>query len=423
MKEKILQDLSSILFYCLIAFVSTAPVQVHGQLASWSLAGSMAGTGGPGITAHSVTLGSGLSSDYGNHCGTCMSGNLRVWGWANPAASPGSIAAAVTHNKYIEFAFTVNAGAQAVTVTAFNYTVKAGFTSNCTGTGPYNSVRYRIDNGATPGSLIWMGNKGSACGAENTSPTLNGANNGSCVNIARNISNSSANDASCLSNTFPITVNPGQTIRFRIYIGTSNSSTWRTIFGDVSIAGTNPLPVNLSAFNLNCENSSVKVNWSTTSEQNSDRFIVEKSRDMNHWIEVATVQASGNSNIPMHYSVTDQQPFDGVAYYRLIQKDFDGAEKIYDPGSISCLDIGNSMIVFPNPTKEDFTIEIQSSENRNGSEVILLDVTGKIVSVRTFDIVKGKNQFLINDLDLQMGTYFVNVLSESAFKPARIVVN
>ncbi len=188
--------------------------------------------------------------------------------------------------------------------------------------------------------------------------------------------------------------------------------------------GSSPLPVELTNFSATCnEQYKVDVNWSTASETNSQKFVVQRSRDLESWTYVSDRNASGNSNYKIDYFTEDESPLGGISYYRLVQVDNDGVERIYGPISVNCADAENSMIVFPNPTKGTFTVEVASSENISNAQIQLTDLTGKVITTRSVNIQEGNNQLLFEGIDLQLGTYIVRVVSKSEFKPVRVVVN
>jgi len=183
-----------------------------------------------------------------------------------------------------------------------------------------------------------------------------------------------------------------------------------------------PLPVELSHFSANCDKH-VILSWATESELNADKFIVEKSRNGVNWELVDELAAAGNSNSHLSYSTTDKKPYQGVSYYRLRQVDFDGKEKIYGPISVSCTDNGNSINVYPNPNNGNFTVEINSPSDIEEASLQLLDVTGKLIVSREFQIVDGVTQIMIEETQsLKPGTYVLKVIADVYFEPVKIVV-
>jgi hypothetical protein len=184
------------------------------------------------------------------------------------------------------------------------------------------------------------------------------------------------------------------------------------------------LPIELINFTANCnEKAEVDIKWSTASEQNSEYFNIERSRDLTQWEYVSTLNAAGNSNYNIDYSTLDTDPFGGISYYRLLQVDNNGTQTIYGPISVSCADNENGMVVFPNPTQGNFTVEISSTEMFANAQLQITDLTGKVINERSTNILEGKNQFTFEGLDLQLGTYIIQLNSgNQTIQPVRIVV-
>lgn len=83
------------------------------------------------------------------------------------------------------------------------------------------------------------------------------------------------------------------------------------------------LPIELSEFKATTESSSIKVQWTTLSEYESDYFSLEKLGE--NWEEVNRQNAAGYSTQPKNYFFSDFDIEDELNYYRLKQVDFDGA--------------------------------------------------------------------------------------------------
>ena len=188
--------------------------------------------------------------------------------------------------------------------------------------------------------------------------------------------------------------------------------------------GTSPLPVELTDFSASCNMpGEVNLRWATASEQNSQQFKVERSRDLAHWTFVGTQPAAGNSSSLLQYNTTDAHAAEGISYYRLIQTDNDGISRTYGPVSISCTERSNSLTVYPNPAASAFTVAINSTENIAQAAVQLIDLAGKLISERKIDLFSGSNQLLFDENNLQSGSYLVRVVSEhNQFVPVRLVV-
>ncbi len=262
--------------------------------------------------------------------------------------------------------------------------------------------------------------------------------------------NTAAYSLTLRGNTLSTVTSPVDMLKLRIIKSTSHTS-WEmsgigsnagTIGGvsDFSIANTgmtgfsffnigsgnaNPLPVSMLDFSANCnDKSEVDVKWTTASEQNSEYFTVERSRNLAQWEFVTTTNAAGNSDYNIDYATSDSDPFSDVSYYRLVQVDNNGVESIYGPVSVACSDAENSMIVFPNPTRGVFTVEVFSTSEIANSTLQVTDISGKVIANRVLDLKVGKNQVFFNELGLQLGTYIISIQdSDNQIRPIRVVVN
>lgn len=94
--------------------------------------------------------------------------------------------------------------------------------------------------------------------------------------------------------------------------------------GTISYANS-PLPIELIAFQGEARGAVNELIWSTASEQNNDRFEVERSSDGEHFETIGSVAGAGNSQVRNDYGFTDERPAPGLDHYRLKQVDFDGA--------------------------------------------------------------------------------------------------
>ena len=87
------------------------------------------------------------------------------------------------------------------------------------------------------------------------------------------------------------------------------------------------LPVELSYFKGEKYQEYNKLEWLTYTETNSDYFILEKSINGSYWTKLTTVDGAGTTSQSTLYQYKDYNQYEGLVYYRLIQRDYDGEEK------------------------------------------------------------------------------------------------
>lgn len=137
------------------------------------------------------------------------------------------------------------------------------------------------------------------------------------------------------------------------------------------------LPIGLIRFEASAiDNTAVELNWETSSEQDNDYFVIERSADgFDGWEDILQVDGAGNSETPRTYSAIDEFPLDGISYYRLKQVDFNGQQRIHDTESVLIDNSGASeLVIFPNPATD------------------LLTIKGDLVSLSTFELLNPMGQ-------------------------------
>jgi uncharacterized repeat protein (TIGR02543 family) len=170
----------------------------------------------------------------------------------------------------------------------------------------------------------------------------------------------------------------------------------------------NPLPVELIDFSAFCDDKTSHINWTTASEKNSDYFEVEVSTDLVSWSDVSQIDAAGNSSSKREYTISDNISR-GLRYYRLVQVDFDGKQRIYEPISLNCGDSESVFLIYPNPTSGDFVVSIQNEKLSGEIAVTLNTADGKLISTKTSEATTGVQSIYFENNLLRAGIYFVNV--------------
>jgi hypothetical protein len=96
------------------------------------------------------------------------------------------------------------------------------------------------------------------------------------------------------------------------------------------------LPVELISFNANVKNSSVKLNWETSSELNNTGFEIERKTANQYWTKIGFVQGNGTTNTQHTYFYNDRLNNTGTYSYRLKQIDNNGNFKYHNLKFRSC---------------------------------------------------------------------------------------
>src|SRR5690606_5993586 len=84
------------------------------------------------------------------------------------------------------------------------------------------------------------------------------------------------------------------------------------------------LPVTLISFTGKLYSNYVRLNWATASEKDNSHFNILRSADGKEFVNIGTLQGSGDSSTGNNYSFIDTNLPQGVNYYKLEQVDFNG---------------------------------------------------------------------------------------------------
>ncbi|MFT5165627.1 MAG: hypothetical protein ACI8P3_000855 [Saprospiraceae bacterium] len=157
------------------------------------------------------------------------------------------------------------------------------------------------------------------------------------------------------------------------------------------------------------------LNWSTSSELNSQVFIVEKSVDGLDYQAIGEIEAIGNTTDENGYRFLDVGVNDIKSFYRLKQVDYDGTASFSQTIMLQKKLTKNYMILAMSNTvtNSTFTLSIDSSIDEE-IYYIVKTKKGEIVQGFTQMLSFGINEITINVADEVEGTYLVvlNVKNE-----------
>ncbi|MEI9943349.1 MAG: T9SS type A sorting domain-containing protein [Chitinophagaceae bacterium] len=147
------------------------------------------------------------------------------------------------------------------------------------------------------------------------------------------------------------------------------------------------LPLSLTSFTAAKQSSRSVLSWTTSSEENTQNFILERSTNGNNYLSIGIIAAAGNSSVTLHYNFTDNNPAAGANYYRLKMTDIDD-KFTYSP--IRLLNFGDGVkviAVFPNPIVDILTITGAEAGmdlrliNSNGQQLMQVRTTGNTMQL------------------------------------------
>jgi hypothetical protein len=155
-----------------------------------------------------------------------------------------------------------------------------------------------------------------------------------------------------------------------------------------------------------------KLSWTTSSEQNNAYFNLQHSTDGTNFTTIAKVNSkapNGNSAATLNYTSINAEPKLGHNYYRLQQVDLDNKTSVH----AQIVDLiwganGNTVSIYPNPTTDILNIDLYAQTAQN-TTVKLLDMSGRVIKQIQAKSAAGMNYIKLKMSELANGVYTVQV--------------
>lgn len=286
-------------------------------------------------------------------------------------------------------------------------TVRAGDTLVVTGDGTFaNGSTINVE---PTGAIIFTGN-------------LTNNNNSNNINIDGFLSvggNFSGGNGSKINGTGAMNV-----------AGSATTSGSGSIFGSTADCPTgpcnssaaSPLPIEIIYFNATQNEDIIELAWATASEINNDFFSIERSKDAQTWEEVLITKGAGNSNKTINYFEIDNNPKNGLVYYRLKQTDVNGEFSYSNIVPVKFEKTGKDIIVYPNPNEGIF-FNVDLSGYKNEQVIVVIrDIQGRQLYSKVFIVNDNITTSITLEQNLPKGTYLIIASSEDKLISKKLIV-
>lgn len=398
----------------IVANIVSAPVQTSAT-ATWSLLTDQTAVTTGSVLATNQALGSAIAgTSYGTTFGATApatgSSSIHNQNYQRAASSTYlptiSPSTSIVPNAYVEYTISPESGKD-LKITDISLAIVGGGSSAVRVVARYSLDGFATANNiSTPSNLanynttLYNASNATGYAATETDPVilLNGS--------------SSAGDfkgSEILSfNNLAIMVPNGKTCSVRIYAYVAATSGNRylaekdvIITGVTGDAGT--LPLNFLSFTGKADEfgKAVNLNWSTTNEVNTKNFEIQKRTNNSEFSTIGTLN-SKNTNGIHHYFFVDRNASCELAYYRILQSDYDGKSKYSAVISVKN-NTSDALIVYPNPvtTKLNLTHPI----TKEGAHLKIINLTGALILKK--ELQKGIQNSELEVGGLKAGTYIL----------------
>ena len=180
-------------------------------------------------------------------------------------------------------------------------------------------------------------------------------------------------------------------------------------------AANSPLPITLTDFYGMPVQGGINLQWVTASEENSDYFLLERSRDGEEFQPITKVRGQGTVSTRTDYSYLDPTAM-GRNYYRLKSVDFDRTSVF---SKVILVDAGAMFAVYPNPIiNRKFTIEFFDNDTSK-VQIVLIDQLGRAYEPKEFESTLQEVEI---GEPVSPGIYFLKIHQGMTQKTIKVVI-
>lgn len=212
----------------------------------------------------------------------------------------------------------------------------------------------------------------------------------------------------------PTTINSsnfGIALQLRNFTGGTGGDV-QAIINQISVSVTfqpsaiTPLPVEFISIDASKAAKGVQLTWKVGTELNVSHYEVERSTDGVNYKKIGSVYAAQLNN----YSFTDQQPVNGIAYYRVRNVDIDGDFKY---STVVKFQNGISATLFKAfPTTTHAQVTLQHPSVGDKAIITVSSLEGRALQAIT---VQGSASTLVNLSAYPAGMYLLQYKGENGY--------
>jgi hypothetical protein len=185
----------------------------------------------------------------------------------------------------------------------------------------------------------------------------------------------------------------------------------------MSVTTTWPLPATLAYFTGRHEKIANQLQWQAVTEEQVNRYVIERSANGNDFVDIGAVHAKNMSN--NRYDFTDATP-PPTSYYRLRITDADGR---YEHSRMVKIDRTAMELFTIQATKRGNTLQLNLHSTVTGKvSVQVTNAVGALIMQKNYHLLPGNNTYLLHEMQAQAaGVYYIKVSHGQVVKTVGVV--
>lgn len=183
------------------------------------------------------------------------------------------------------------------------------------------------------------------------------------------------------------------------------------------------------------DDASVKLVFETTNEFNSQQYTIERvflpgsefqditqtadtcydllvsQNKLTGLISTDSLYAKNEGEKKLSYSLTDDNNFAGISFYRITEKETDNSITTTEIKAVPGKILKESFLAYPNPTPGNVQLNV-FSKTAGTSTLRILNMQGSVLKMEEVNLVKGNNTLSFNCGAISNGMYHIELLRD-----------
>ena len=172
-----------------------------------------------------------------------------------------------------------------------------------------------------------------------------------------------------------------------------------------------PLPVKFGNLKASQQSNTVRLDWSSYSEENVHHYEIQRSPDGRSFTQIGQLAAAGHSTARIDYNWLDVSPDNGNNFYRIKSVDIDGRIIYSSIVKISLGNTNNTRIgLYPNPVKgSEIAVQLKNLQKGNYSVQVFNNMGQQLSQLQINLANENTTQTIQLPPGIKPGTYSLRI--------------
>ena len=138
--------------------------------------------------------------------------------------------------------------------------------------------------------------------------------------------------------------------------------------------------------------------------------------------EITNIKGAGTTNIQTNYVLNDENPLEGISYYRLKQVDFDGSFELSYVVDVNLKASSKFELIgiSPSPASSFTYLTLNATANDNAI-INIYDNKGGLLVKDVVEVKEGSNEIKLDISTFPSGIYLLSVTGNNSIVNTRVV--